>query len=261
MVVASALLLAALAACGGSTSQSSTPTQPAISATAAPAAAAEPTAAAMGEATAAPTTAVTAAPDAPTAPAAASAAPAANSAGDLRTFTIGPEQTEASYEVQEQFLNRDLPNKAIGRTNAVEGTFQFNAAGQPTGQVTEIKVDLRTLTSDRAMRDQRIRREWLESDTYPYATFVSTGVEGVPASYTEGQEIGFKLLGNLTIREVTKPVTFDVKGNLEGDTVTGTATTSVLMKDFGFDPPAVAGILTVQDGVTITVNFTAKEIV
>jgi polyisoprenoid-binding protein YceI len=267
MVVASALVLAALAACGGSTSQSSTPTQPAILATAAPAAqpttaaAAEPTAAAMGEATAATTTAVTAAPDAPTAPAAASSAPAANSAGDLRTFTIVPEQTEASYEVQEQFLNRDLPNKAIGRTNAVEGTFQFNAAGQPTGQVTEIKVDLRTLTSDRAMRDQRIRREWLESDTYPYATFVSTGVEGVPASYTEGQEIGFKLLGNLTIREVTKPVTFDVKGNLEGDTVTGTATTSVLMKDFGFDPPAVAGILTVQDGVTITVNFTAKEIV
>jgi hypothetical protein len=31
------------------------------------------------------------------------------------------------------------------------------------------------------------------------------------------------------------------------------------MKDFGFDPPSIAGMLTVQDGVTITVNFTAKE--
>jgi polyisoprenoid-binding protein YceI len=242
LVVASALLLAALAACGGTTSQS-------------------PTAQPAAQPTAAPATAATAAPDTPTAAPAASATtvPATGAFGDLRTFAIVPEQTAASYEVQEQFLNRDLPNKAIGRTNAVEGTFQFNAAGQPTGQVTEIKVDLRTLTSDRAMRDQRIRREWLESDTYPYATFVSTGVEGVPASYAEGQEIGFKLLGDLTIRDVTKPVTFDVKGKLEGDSVSGTATTNVLMKDFGFDPPTVAGVLTVQDGVTITVNFTAKE--
>jgi hypothetical protein len=31
------------------------------------------------------------------------------------------------------------------------------------------------------------------------------------------------------------------------------------MKDFGFDPPNVAGMLTVEDGVTVTINFTAKE--
>ena len=52
---------------------------------------------------------------------------------------------------------------------------------------------------------------------------------------------------------------FDVTGTLAGDTVTGTATTQILMKDFGFDPPSVAGILTVQDGVTVTVNFTAVK--
>ena len=185
LAAASALLLAALAACGGSTSQSPT-AQPAPPATAAPAAQpttalVEPTAAPAAEPTAAPASNATAAPDAP---AVATAATSAGASGDLRTFAIVPEQSEASYEVQEQFLNRDLPNKAIGRTNAVEGSFQFNAAGQPTGQVTEIKVDLRTLTSDRAMRDQRIRREWLESEAYPYATFVSTGVAGAPARYT-----------------------------------------------------------------------------
>jgi polyisoprenoid-binding protein YceI len=255
--IAGALLLLALAACGGTTSQSPTsvPAEPA----------AQPTAEVALPATAAPAAQPTTAPAASTSESAApttgteaTTAPEASSAG-LRSFAIVPEQTEASYEVQEQFLNRDLPNKAIGRTNSVEGTFQFDASGRPTGQVTEIKVDLRTLTSDRSMRDQRIRREWLESDTYPYATFVSTGVEGVPESYTEGQDVSFKLLGNLTIREVTKPVTFDVTGKLEGDTVSGIASTSVLMKDFGFDPPTVAGVLTVQDGVTINVNFTAKE--
>ena len=94
---------------------------------------------------------------------------------------------------------------------------------------------------------------------YPLATFASTDVQGIPESYTEGQEITFKLTGDMTIREVTKPVTFDVRGKLEGDTITGTATTQLLMKDFGFDPPSIAGMLTVQDGVTVTVNFTAKE--
>jgi polyisoprenoid-binding protein YceI len=201
---------------------------------------------------------------APAAPAAAqpTAAPAAQGAAPIagaRTFRIVPDQTEASYEVQEQFLNRDLPNMAIGKTNTVEGEFQFSLDGQPTGQVTKFTVDLRTLTSDETRRDNRIRRQWLESEKYPFAEFVSTEAQNLPASYTEGQEVSFKLVGNLTIREITKPVTFDVTGKLVGDTVTGTAATQILMKDFGFDPPNIAGMLTVKDGVTIKVNFTAKE--
>jgi polyisoprenoid-binding protein YceI len=227
-----------LAACGSSTSQNPT---------AAPAAA-QPSAA-------------PGAPEAATAPAEAgqaTAAPAASAAG-ARTFQIVPDQTEASYEVQEQFLNRNLPSKAVGKTNAVEGQFQFSADGKPSGQVTKITVDLRTLTSDDSRRDNRIRTRWLESETYPYAEFTSTDAQNLPDSYSEGQEVNFKLNGTMTIRDVTKPVTFDVTGKLQGDTVTGTATAQILMKDFGFDPPSIAGMLTVEDGVTITVNFTAKE--
>jgi len=239
--------LLALAACGSSASQ--TPTTAPTALPAATVAQAEPTAA--PDTTAAPAAGPTVASDT-------TAAPAAGAAGG-RTFQIVPEQTEASYEVQEQFLSRQLPNKAVGKTNAVTGEFQFSTDGQPSGKVTKITVDLRTLASDKGMRDRRIHTEWLESDKYPFAEFTSTETQGVPASYTEGQEISFKLVGDLTIREVTHPVTFDVIGTLAGDTVTGTATTQILMKDFGFDPPSVAGMLTVEDGVTIKVSFTAKE--
>jgi polyisoprenoid-binding protein YceI len=210
--------------------------------------------AACGSTSQTPTTAPAAA-----APTAAAAAQGAASVPGMRTFRIVPDQTEASYEVQEQFLRRDLPNQAIGKTNTVEGEFQFTLDGKPTGQVTKFTVDLRTLTSDESRRDNRIRRQWLESDKYPFAEFVSTEAQNLPASYTDGQEVAFKLVGNLTIREITRPVTFDVTGKLVGDTVTGTATTQILMKDFGFDPPDIAGMLTVKDGVTIRVNFTAKE--
>jgi len=221
-------LLAALTACGNSASQ--TPS-------AAPAAVATAPAPAVSHAS----------------------APQPTLVGNVRTFRIVPEQTEASYEVQEQLLRNSLPNKAIGRTNAVEGEFQFTTDGKPAGNVTKISVDLRTLTSDKSMRDRRIRGQWLESNTYPFAEFVSTAAQQLPDSYAEGQEVSFKLVGDMTIREITRPVTFDVRGTLQGDTVTGTATTMIMMKDFGFDPPSVAGLLTVEDGVTINVNFTAKE--
>jgi hypothetical protein len=41
--------------------------------------------------------------------------------------------------------------------------------------------------------------------------------------------------------------------------LTGAATTFFTMRDYGFDPPDVAGILRVTDGVTVTVNFVAQE--
>jgi polyisoprenoid-binding protein YceI len=243
LIAALAILLAACGSAITSAPVGSTAAAPAAVATAA-------------VATAAPAPTVVPASAAAAAPAQDTAAQQSSS---MRTFTIVPAQTEASYAVQEQFLNRDLPNQAIGKTNAVTGAFQFTTDGTPTGQVTNITVDLRTLTSDESKRDQRIHSQWLESDTYPFATFVSTGVTGVPDSYSEGQKISFKLTGNMTIHDVTKPVTFDVTGTLAGDTVAGTATTQILMQDFGFDPPSVAGILTVKDGVTVTVNFTATE--
>jgi polyisoprenoid-binding protein YceI len=215
----------ALAACGSSASQ------PAAAPTAAPAAAA------------------------PAAPAAA----ASGAAKGTRTFTIVSDQSEASYEVQEQFLSRDLPNQAIGKTNAVTGQLQFSLDGKPSGKVTNITVDVSKLTSDERRRDNRIRTQWLESNKFPNAVFTSTGAQGLPDTYTEGQDVNFKLTGDMTIRDVTKPVTFDVTGKLVGDTITGSATTQIMMKDFGIDPPSIAGMLTVKDGVTVKLNFTAKE--
>ena len=230
----------ALAACGSSTSQ------PAAAPTAAPAAAA-------------PAARATAAPAAQPADRATTAPAPSGAAGGTRTFSIVPEQSEASYEVQEQFLSRDLPNQAIGKTNAVTGEFQFSLDGKPSGKVTNITVDLSKLTSDESRRDNRIRTQWLESNKFPNAVFTSTEAQGLPEAYTEGQDVNFKLTGDMTIRDVTKPVTFDVTGKLVGDTITGSATTQIMMKDFGIDPPSVAGMLTVKDGVTVKLNFTAKE--
>jgi polyisoprenoid-binding protein YceI len=252
MATLAVVFAGALAACGSSTSQ------PAAAPTAAPAAAA-PTASTSASTGSGQDATPAVAPTAAPADAATAAPASSGAASGARTFTIVSEQSEASYEVQEQFLSRDLPNQAIGKTNAVAGEFQFSLDGKPSGKVTKITVDLSKLTSDESRRDNRIRTQWLESNKYPNAIFTSTDAQGLPESYTEGQDVSFKLTGDMTIRDVTKPVTFDVTGKLVGDTITGSATTQILMKDFGIDPPNIAGMLTVKDGVTVKLNFTAKE--
>ena len=45
-----------------------------------------------------------------------------------------------------------------------------------------------------------IRENGPEFATYPTATFVAESLEGAPTSYTLGEEVTFKMLGQLTIR-------------------------------------------------------------
>src|SRR5436190_22417467 len=47
-----------------------------------------------------------------------------------RVFRLVPEQSEATYQVQEKFLERALPITAIGRTNKLAGAFEFSLEGQ-----------------------------------------------------------------------------------------------------------------------------------
>ncbi len=182
-----------------------------------------------------------------------------------RAFAIVPDQSEASYRVQEKIFSRQIQsvlrivgvdNVAVGKTRQVRGEILLGRDGQiPAMKVT---VDLSTLTSNNDLRDQKIREGWLESSRYPLATFVAGDVPAVAVA-PDGQEVSFKVPGTMTIHDTSRPLTFDVKAAVSGQMASGTATTSLKMRDFGFNPPSVGGTLEVLDGVTVTVNFTASE--
>ena len=104
-----------------------------------------------------------------------------------------------------------------------------------------------------------MRQNTLQTDTYPYATFISTSTQGLPASYSDGQTVHFQLTGNLTMHGQTNKEVFDVQGKVVGNTVTGTATSTIYMTDFGIQPPNLANIAIAQNKVVITITFTAKE--
>ncbi len=195
-----------------------------------------------------------------TAPGAATATGTSIPSTGLQTFQIVPAQTTASYSVYENLILQNNPNNdAIGKTHSVQGSFRLRTGASPLLAAMNVTVDLRTLQTDSPMRDRFVRRNSLETDTYPMATFISTGVQGLPASYSDGQAVHFQLVGNLTMHDKTNKEVFDVQGKVVGNTVTGTATSTIYMTDFGIQPPNLANIAIAQNKVLITVTFTAKE--
>lgn len=175
------------------------------------------------------------------------------------TFNIVPEESKVTYEVGETFFNQNNRfNLAIGVTRTLSGSVFGDLSNPPVSSIGPIQVDISQFTSDSNRRDNAIRGDWLESSSFPVATFVSTAIEGLPSSYIEGQDYALKVTGDLTVREVTRSVTFDVTTRLNGDTLSGTAVTTILLSDFSIGPISIAGILKTEDEAKITLEFVAR---
>ncbi|MCB9162383.1 MAG: YceI family protein [Caldilineaceae bacterium] len=254
-----------LAACGRQAADA-----PAVPAPTAPAEAAAtptvatPTPAPTPDPTAAPETEATAAvEDTETAAASAPAAALDTAPGiaQTETFVIVPEESEARYSINEVFISdNNALVTAIGRTTAITGSLTLNYADPAASTFDEFVVDISLLRSDRSRRDRAIRSRWLESATFPLATFKVTEVRGFPADPAEGESIDFQLVGDMTVKETTREVVWDVTAILEGDRLTGSATLATFLEDFNIPVPSIAGILRVTDGIELTLDFTMEQV-
>ena len=204
-----------------------------------------------------------AAPQPATAPAPTAAAPAAPTApataAGIRHFQVAGDSSLASYTTREKFFDQPSPIFVTGTTSAIAGDLHLDrTTWQPAADPPSvITVDLRTLQTDSSRRDNAIRGRFLESNTYPMATFVLKQVAGVPQSYQEGTEVTVVLEGDLTVREITKPVAWQGTAKLEGNTLTGKVGTSELKyADFGI-PQITIRILAVEDWFKLDMELTA----
>ena len=174
-------------------------------------------------------------------------------------YVVVPAESRAVYRAEEVFFG---PNNrfhvAVGMTNAVRGELWIDRSDPRRSRIGAITVDISTLKSDANERDRMIRTQWLESSRFPMAQFTPTAITGLPDAYVPGQELFVQIVGDLRVREVTRPVTFATTLKLDGAALTGVATTRILMTDFGFSPPSLLGILKAQNQVTIEFDFTAR---
>lgn len=245
------LLGAVLLVAGCSLGNNDSPVTPAPAATntAAPLPVATETAAAVPEATTEPV--VTAEP---------AAEPEQTEGPHTARFVFVPEETQAGYSIREVFIsdNNTLAT-AVGVTSQVQGEFTLNYDDPAASEFSQFVVDISTLKSDRSQRDRAIRRQWLESTKYPLATFDVREVRGLPADPQEGEAISFQLAGEMTVKETTQEVVWDVTAALEGDRLAGTATLETTLESFNIPVPSIANILRVTDGITLTLDFVMER--
>ena len=220
-------------------------------ATVAPAAEPSPTAAASPTATA-PVTATTAVT------AVAAAAPAANTSPMIH-FRLDPDRSTARFIVDELLFGK--PNTVVGSTNSVSGTLDVDPTDPAQTQVGPITVDARTLATDNRFRNRSLSRFILESnkDAYQYITFTPTALTGLPAAAQPGDVLEFQVTGDLTIRDVTQPVTFaTVVTATSAAEISGLAAATVTRADFELTIPKVDGVADVAEEVRLELQFVAE---
>jgi polyisoprenoid-binding protein YceI len=171
-------------------------------------------------------------------------------------YTIVPEESAARYRSQEELAEVGA-NEAVGETQAIAGQIGFDANGMPL-PCSRFDVDLRTLKSDEARRDNYLYKNTLQTEQYPLATFVLRGVEGMNGPLVDGQATPVILKGDLTLRDVTKPVAWQADVTLTGDTLTGNAATSFTMQDFNIEKPSVPLVLSLDDTLKLEIDLTAR---
>jgi polyisoprenoid-binding protein YceI len=187
------------------------------------------------------------------------------SAPGVRAFAISTQQSSASYTAHFLAAGQPVPGTVTGVTGDVSGDFVVTSdqisEANPVLRSLMVVVDLRTLDSGSADRDDHVRNDTFEVSKYPFATFSAHDASILTGSFTEGQTVSFPLAGDLTLHGVTRPVTFEVQGKLLGDTVTGSGTTVIHIEDFQMKQPEITSVVTVtiDKDIGLAINFVAQR--
>lgn len=142
------------------------------------------------------------------------------------TWTIDPAHSEVAFVV------RHLVSKVRGSFTEFEGDIVIGETLDSSSVTVRIKPS--SVTTRNETRDNHLRSaDFFEVETYDAFTFRSTGIR------QDGDD--YVLDGELTIRDVTRPVSLKVEfGGVGPDPWGGTrvgfsASTSINRKDFGVD--------------------------
>jgi polyisoprenoid-binding protein YceI len=167
------------------------------------------------------------------------------------TWQIDPTHSHAEFKVKHLMIAN-----VKGSFPKLSGALTLHESDL-TQSTVEASIDVASVETRDAQRDSHLKSaDFFDVEKYPAMTFKSTKVSLTAAG--EGT-----VAGNLTIRDVTKPVIFHVEGptapvkdpwgNLR---VAVEATTKISRKEFGltWSAPVETGGVLIGDEVTITLD-------
>jgi polyisoprenoid-binding protein YceI len=151
-----------------------------------------------------------------------------------------------------------MVTKVRGGFNEFEGTIHIDGA-DPTKSTAEAKVQVASVDTRNEQRNGHLLSgDFFEQEKYPTMTFRSTGV-------TAKGDDEFTLTGELTVKDVTRSVEFDVEFTgaavdvYNNHRIGFEAKTTLSRKDFGMTWNAAleAGGVLVSDKITIELEISA----
>ena len=170
-------------------------------------------------------------------------------------YTIDPVHSRIGFVARHAVVT-----KVRGLFSEFGGTFNLDGEN-PAGSTAEVTIQVASIDTGSADRDAHLRtNDFFSMEEYPEITFAATSI--TPKSETE-----YKVTGDLTMRDVTKPVTFDVEflgaatdpyGNLR---VGFEGSTTVNRKDWGINWNAAleTGGVLVSEKVTLEFEVAAVK--
>ena len=181
-------------------------------------------------------------------------------------FEIVPEESEARFIINE-VLN-GAPKTVVGVTNQVAGQIAVDLETPANTRIGVIQVNARTLATDNGMRNRTISNRILMTNDYEYITFAPTAIEGLPEAVDDagaagmvGETMQLQITGDLTVRDVTRQVTFTAQVTPVSETrLEGTASTVIRYADFGITIPQVPSVTGVDEEVTLEIDFVAEAV-
>ncbi len=168
----------------------------------------------------------------------------------LTTWSIDPAHSHVEFAVRHLMIST-----VKGRFTGVRGTVRSHDADPAKGDV-DIAIDVASIDTREAQRDTHLRSgDFFEAEKFPTITFKSRRIDNV-------QGDAFRLVGDLTIRGVTREVALDVTSEGRGKDPWGgeragfSATTKIKRSDFGltWNQLLETGGVAVGDDVKISID-------
>jgi polyisoprenoid-binding protein YceI len=170
------------------------------------------------------------------------------------TWTVDKAHTNVKFSISHLVIS-----DVDGRFKTFDGTMESSKADFSDAKIN-FTIEVASINTDNENRDNHLKSpDFFDATKFPQMKFVST-------SFVSLGDNKYTLVGNLTIRDVTKPVSFDVKYggtvNAMGGTHAGfKATTTINRFDYNlkWSNTTDSGGLVAGKDVEITLNVDFKK--
>ena len=145
------------------------------------------------------------------------------------SWTIDSAHTEVNFTVRHMMISN-----VRGQFQKLNGTVEFDETN-PAGAKVNVQIETASVNTKEEKRDAHLKSpDFFDAEKYPYMTFKSKRVEVKDKTHS-------RLIGDLTIRDVTKEIALDVEYNGSAKSPWGTtsagfsAKTTIKRKDWNLN--------------------------